>query len=147
MHDMELPISNVQLPNKTQIPNPKLQYREHSKVYDIRERLLIFGKRILEICKKLPRLPECEKIRGQLGGAGTSIGANFEEADCALTKKDFVNKVGIARKEANETRYWLKVTSGIYIDENEISRDIRESEEIINILSSILKKSGIAKRI
>jgi four helix bundle protein len=119
---------------------------EEHKVYDLRERLLIFSKRILQICKNLPKIPECEGIRRQLADAATSVGANFEEADGALTKKDFVNKVGISRKEAKETRYWLRVISGTYIDGKDLLADIKESEEIINILSSILRKSGAQKR-
>ena len=152
---MEPQISNIKLPwparqgrqNKSQIQNSKMgDTGECGKVYDIRERLLLFAKRILEICKRLPRTPECNKIREQLGSAGSSIGANYEEADGAITKKDFVNKVVIARKEAKETRYWLRLISGVYIAEREIARDIRESEEIINILSSILRKSGVTRR-
>jgi len=95
---------------------------------------------MLEICKMLPHYPECARIRGQLGGAGTSVGANYEEADGALIKKDFVNKVGISRKEAKETRYFLRTISGTYLDLSEIAADIRESEEIINILSSIINR-------
>jgi len=96
----------------------------------------------LEICQKIPRNPECNRIREQLGGAGTSIGANYEEADGTITKRDFISKVVIARKEAKEARYWLRLISGLYIKAEEIAGDIQESEEIINILSSILKKSG-----
>ena len=77
---------------------------------------------------------------------GYGIGANFEEADGTLTKKDFINKTGIARKEAKETRYWLLVISGTYIDSNSIAVDVRESEEIINILSSILINPGYRRR-
>ena len=58
---------------------------ERKKPYDLRERLLLFGKRILEICKKLPNYPECNRIRGQLGACGTSAGANYEEAYGAIT--------------------------------------------------------------
>ncbi len=115
---------------------------EKHNIPDLRERLLRFAKRILQICRLLPRLPECEGIRKQLGNAGTSVGANFEEADGALTKKDFINKAGVARKEAKETRYWLRVISGEYLQEGKLTDDIRESEEIINILSAILRKSG-----
>lgn len=114
---------------------------QEKKPYDLHERLLLFGKRMLEICKMLPQYPECARIRGQLGGAGTSIGANYEEADGALTKKDFVNKVGISRKEAKETRFFLRTISGTYLNPSEVAADIRESEEIINILSSIINKS------
>ena len=129
--------------------NSKCKYykiRESYKIYDIRERLLMFSKRVLEICKMIPITPEGNKIRSQLGSSGMSIGANFEEADGALTRKDFVNKVGIARKEAKETKYWLKVIGGVYVSNEKIYRDIRESEEIINILSSMIKKSGFVKR-
>lgn len=126
--------------------NINIESKNGQKVYDLRERLLIFAKRILQICKNLPKTPECQGIRKQLADADTSVGANFEEADGTLTKKDFINKVGISRKEAKETRYWLKVISGTYLDEKTVIADIRESEEIINILSSILRKSGAKTR-
>jgi len=93
----------------------------------------------LEITKKLPAYPECDRIRGQLGGAATSIGSNYEEADGAITKKDFVNKLVIARKEAKETRYFLRIVSGTYLEQEAIKTDIKEAEEIINILSSMIK--------
>lgn len=119
---------------------------KHEKPYDLKERLLLFAKRILEICKMLPSYPECARIRGQLGGAGTSIGANYVEADGAITKKDFVNKVVIARKEAKETRFFLRTISGTYLEPELLVEDIRESEEIINILSSIINKSTGGRR-
>jgi four helix bundle protein len=131
---------NIKIPNKSQLPNPKSQGTY--KVYDLRERLFDFSKRILQICKILPKISECEGIRKQLANAGTSIAANYEEADGALTKKDFINKVAIARKEAKETRYWLRVISGTYIEGKETIPDIKESEEIINILSAILRNCG-----
>jgi four helix bundle protein len=119
---------------------------DNYKPYDLRERLLLFAKRILEICKRLPDNPECYRIRGQLGGAGTSVGANYEEADGTITKKDFVNKIVISRKEAKEVRFFLRVISGTYIEPAEIAGDIRETEEIINILSSMIIKSTADRR-
>ena len=127
------------------------QNRNHKsqdgKVYDIRERLFLFSRRVLEICKLLPTTSECEAIKKQLSKSGTSIGANFEEADGSLTKKDFISKVAIARKEAKETKYWLRIISGIYFDESKMEYDNREIEEIICILSAILKKSGYRFRL
>lgn len=111
------------------------------KVYDLRERTFRFARRILEIVAMLPRSTECEVIRRQLTKAGTSIGANVEEADGALTKRDFTNKTSIARKEAKESRYWLRIISGKYLKDDVIAGDIRENEEIIKILSSIIEKT------
>jgi four helix bundle protein len=116
------------------------EQKKNKKVYDLRERLLLFARRILEICKMLPKTPEGNRIRGQLGGSGTSIGANYEEADGSITKKDFVNKVVIALKEARETRYWLRVIKDLYIPAEKVAPDIKEAQEIINILSSMLNK-------
>ncbi|MFC1560073.1 four helix bundle protein [Candidatus Margulisiibacteriota bacterium] len=135
---MEHQTSNVKLQNKSQGLNPK--------IYDIRERCLVFSKRALSICKMLPRIPECENIRCQMASAVTSIGANYEEADGAITKKDFINKAAIARKEAKEARYWLRVISGTYIKEDELTPDIKEAEEIVNIISAIIRNSGIKRR-
>ena len=111
------------------------------KIYDLKDRTFKFAQRILDITEQLPRKPECEIIRKQLAKAGTSIGANVEEADGTLTKKDFVNKMVIARKEAKEARYWLRLISGRYIKETEVAPDIKECQELINILSSIINKS------
>jgi hypothetical protein len=83
----EHPTSNIQPQNKAQDPNPKLK-----KEFDLRIRLLTFSKTILTLCKSLPKTPESDCIRGQLSRSGMSIGANFEEADGALTRKDFINK-------------------------------------------------------
>ena len=112
-----------------------------SKPYDLRERTFLFARRILEIAGKLPRTPEGDVIRYQMVKAGTSVGANMEEADGAYSKRDFRNKVSISRKEAKETRFWLRLISGLYIPAEEIAGDIQEAEELIRIMSSILEKT------
>ena len=140
----ELQTSNFKPQNNCEMTNHNIQ---KGKVYNIRERLYIFSKRILEICRALPASQECDVIRKQLSKAGTSIGANFEEADGALTKKDFINKVAIARKEAKETKYWLRLITGTYVDQLKMEGDNREIEELICILSAILKKSGYKYRL
>ena len=147
----EIQTENQKIQNKSQLGKPgnpawPAGRRENGKIYNIRERLLVFGRRMLKVCRMLPNIPECERIKKQLSAACTSIGANFEEADGALTKKDFVNKVGIARKEAKETRFWLKAVVGIYLSEDLLCGDIKESEELIKILSAILRKSGATKK-
>ncbi|MBU0574159.1 MAG: four helix bundle protein [Candidatus Margulisbacteria bacterium] len=109
---------------------------------NLRERLLKFAKRCIEISKILPKSYECESLKRQLINAATSIGANFEEADGALSKKDFINKVAISRKEAKETRYWLAVISGSFVDPKIVADDIDEAGQIVKILSAILIKMG-----
>ena len=80
-------------------------------------------------------------LRTQLVKSGTSIGANVEEADGAVTKRDFINKIAIARKEAKETKYWLRLIAGKYIKTELLEGDIKEVQEIINILSAIINKT------
>lgn len=139
----ELQTSNFQSQNNCETTNQNIQKR---KVFDIRERLYLFSMRILQICRNLPISSECEVVRRQLSKSGTSIGANFEEADGSLTKKDFINKVAIARKEAKKTKYWLRLISDNYVEKTKIEDDIRENEELICILSAILKKAGYKSR-
>ena len=65
----------------------------------------------------------------------------MEEGDGALTKKDFLNKMSIARKEAKETRFWLRLVAGKYIKKELVENDITEVYEIIKILSAIIIKT------
>jgi four helix bundle protein len=71
--------------------------------------------------------------------SGTSIGANVSEATAAQTKADFITKMAIASKEARETRYWLRLLSESGIIKNDITVYLKESDEIINILTAIVK--------
>jgi four helix bundle protein len=91
---------------------------QREKVFDIRERTYNFSQRILDIVELLPKNYEIENIRKQLIKSGTSLGANTEEGDGAITRRDFINKIAIARKEAKETRFWLRIISGRYVDKN-----------------------------
>ncbi len=124
-----------QIQSKSQIQNSKKE-----KVYNIRERVFKFSQRILDISDNLPSTKVCDVFRIQIVRSGTSIGANMEEADGTVTKRDFINKLVMARKEAKETRYWLRLIADRYIEKQAIKEDIIETQEIINILSSIINK-------
>ena len=78
----------------------------------------------------------------QLLRSGTSIGANVEEATAAQSKKDFLSKMSVASKEARETNYWLRLfrDSGLCVG-IDFSNQIKESDEIIRILTAIVKTS------
>jgi four helix bundle protein len=113
-----------QIPSKSQLPNHKTK---KEKVYDIRKRVFCFAQDVLEIAEMLPQNRVCDVLRTQLVKSGTSIGANVEEADGAVTKRDFINKMAIARKEAKETKYWLRLIAGKHIKSELLEEDIKEA--------------------
>jgi len=77
----------------------------------------------------------------QILRSGTSIGANVEEAIGAISKKEFTAKMGISLKEARETRYWLRLLDKSQLKEKNYTNELKEIEEIINILTAIVKTS------
>lgn len=100
-----------------------------------------FGLKIIKLYMKLRSKNEFT-LSNQLVKSATSIGANITEAQYAQSRKDFINKMGIALKEANETEYWLKLLSkSDIIEEIEYENYIKECLEIKMILISIVKSS------
>src|SRR3989337_2918262 len=83
----------------------------NSRVYDLEERTAKFGENLILLCKKLKQDTITRPLISQLIRSGTSIGANYMEANGASSKKDFVNKIFIFKKEARETKYWLRQIS------------------------------------
>jgi four helix bundle protein len=79
--------------------------------YDLEERTAKFGEAILLFAKKIPRGPVNDRLIDQLVGAGTSVGANYCEADDGVSKKDFRNKIGTCKKEARETKFFLRMVA------------------------------------
>jgi four helix bundle protein len=113
---------------------------------DIHDRLLTFGIRIVKLCKLLSKNLDNRVIADQLIRAGTSVGANMQEADAASSKRDFINKVNIAKKEIQETNYWLKIIKGTELLQNanniqEFDQLLKESEELIRIIGTILYRA------
>jgi four helix bundle protein len=113
---------------------------------DIHDRLLRFGIRIVKLSRILSKNPDNRVIANQMIRSGTSVGANMQEADAASSRKDFINKVCISKKEIQETNYWLKIIKGSELINNEKNKTeheamLRESEELIKIIGSILSKA------
>ena len=108
----------------------------------VREKSYAFALQIIALYRKLCKANEFV-LSKQLLRSGTSIGANVEEAQAGQSKADFISKMSIASKEARETNYWLRLLrdSGT-IDKMEVDSLLRESESIINILTSIVKTAG-----
>lgn len=109
---------------------------------DIHERIYKFVTRVLNLIKYIPRTPENIVLISQITRSATSMGANDQEADGTNSKKDFIAKYSIVRKEGKETEYWLKLIS----DTNpklkvRMVSLMKEVDEIIRIVSSIIWKT------
>ena len=112
------------------------------KVYDLEERTGKFGEDIIEFAKKIPKNPITLPLIGQLVRAGTSVGSNYCEADCAESKKDFEHKLGICKKESKESKHWLRMVSKATPELKDEARKLwREANELNLIFSSIVNKS------
>jgi len=96
-----------------------------NKRFDLEERTAKFGENIIKFAKKIPQNPITLPLITQLVKAGTSVGANYSEADCAESKKDFEHKIGICNKESKESKQILW----------------KEAHELNLIFSSIIIKS------
>lgn len=106
----------------------------------IQEKSFQFALDIIDLYKSLTHNKEYI-LSKQLLRSGTSIGANIEEAIAGFSKKDFTAKMSIASKEARETRYWLKLYHASKLVDLDYSSYLKEIEEIINILTAIVKTS------
>lgn len=115
---------------------------EH-KQYDLEERTFKFAKRVREFVKKLPKTIANVEDSVQLVNASGSVGANYIEANEAISKKDFVFRIKICRKESKESRYWLKLidSNGDQNLERDRTELIQEATELMNIFGSIMRKS------
>ena len=100
-----------------------------------------FAKEIIDLYVHLKK-DKIFELATQVFKSGTSIGANVEEAQAAQSKKDFISKMSIAAKEARETRYWLRLLDETELTDKEVKKLLNESEEIINILTKIIKTSS-----
>ncbi|PYK44977.1 MAG: hypothetical protein DME53_06740 [Verrucomicrobia bacterium] len=81
---------------------------EIKRVYDLEERTARFGEAIIDFAKTIPLNPVTNRIITQLVGAGTSVDANYVEAGDAVSKKDFLKRIGTCRKEARESKHFLR---------------------------------------
>ena len=79
------------------------------KPYDLEERTALFGEAVIDFAKKVPVNAVTRRLIEQLVGAGTSIGANYGEADDAVSKKDFGHKISICKREAREAKFFLRM--------------------------------------
>ena len=116
---------------------------QNSKQYDLEDRTLLFARRVRSFVKKLKKTIANIEDGKQLIKASGSVGANYIEANEALSKKDFIMRIKICRKEAKESRYWLRlidIEDNLKLESEGKSLE-QEATELMNIFGTILRKS------
>lgn len=117
------------------------------KVYDLEDRTLKFSRKLIRMINSLPRNHVNHELVSQVMRSGTSVGANYREANETVTIKDFKFRIRVCKKEAKETIYWLDL-----IAENnkfkiaEIKLLAKEADEFVRIFAAILKNSMCTQR-
>ena len=113
--------------------------KEFSKGLEKRTRK--FAVSIIQLSSTLPNTPEGRAIRNQITKSGTSIGANYREANRARSKADFKNKIKICEAEASETQYWTEViVDAKWLSWEKVKSEYDECSELLAIFSTIGKK-------
>ena len=115
-----------------------MENKEFSKKLEQRTRK--FAVRIIRLSTTLPNTPEGIAIRNQITKSGTSIGANYREANRARSKADFKNRIKICESEASETQYWLEViVEAKWLSLKKVEQEYDECSELLAIFASIRK--------
>lgn len=112
------------------------------KPYNLEERTLLFAKDVIEFVGKIPKNLANNEIAKQLVRSAGSVGANYIEANEALSKKDFLMRVKISRKEAKESCYWIKLLTVPDSLTASQAALLQEGTEVMKIFSSIIEKSA-----
>lgn len=112
-----------------------------SKRYDLAERTAAFGEDVIRFAQRIPHGPVNNRLIDQLVGAGTSIGANYCEADEGVSRKDFMHRIGVCKKEARETQYFLRLIVTAQPDLKDQARVLwLEARELKLIFASIFRQ-------
>ena len=108
---------------------------------DLEKRTLDFAVRIIHLSIKLPNTPEGRVVKRQVTGSGTSIGANYREANRSRSKADFKNRIGICESEASETQYWMEIILAMkWLSKEEMKSDYDECAQLLALFTAIRKK-------
>lgn len=111
--------------------------------FDLEDRTFQFARKIRDFVKTLPKSTSNHEYKKQLIRSSSSVGANYIEANESLSKKDFVTRIKICRKEIKETRYWLNLVEISPTSIATASHLQKECTELLKIFSSIINKSTI----
>lgn len=111
------------------------------KEYNLEERTAKFGEAVILFCKKIPHEVITNPLINQLVKSGTSVGANYSEADDAESKQDFRHKIGVCKKEARESKHFIRMISAAVPELKEDAMILwQEAKELNLIFNTIYKK-------
>src|SRR5262245_564635 len=128
--------------------NKALHVREEPDTklaYDLEERTARFGEAIIDFARKIPIGPLSDRIISQLVGAGTSVGANYDEADDAVSKKEFLKCIGTCKKEARETKHFLRMAARAVPELNFEARELWLEARALHLIFARIWRSGKEK--
>jgi len=115
---------------------------ETKKKYDLEERTACFGEAVIDFAKSLRRDEITGPLIAQVIRSGTSVGANYLEADATITKKDFRHKIALCAREAKETKHWLRMLARANADRKAACRQLwQEAQELALIFSAIQRSA------
>lgn len=116
---------------------------DKDKIYDLEERTAVFGETVIDFARAVPKDEVTRPLISQIVRSGTSVGANYVEADDAISNKDFRNKIATCKKEARETKHWCRMIVRASPQMREKATIIwQEAKELHLIFAAILRKRG-----
>lgn len=115
--------------------------------FDLEERTARFGEAVIEFCRRVPTNPVTARLIPQLVAAATSVGANYSEANDAVSKREFRNKIGTCRKESKESKFFLRMTAAAVPEMKADARPFwQEAKELNLIFSAIFNRTPCEAR-
>jgi len=125
--------------------NERMTKREEPRAdirngFDLEERTARFGEAIIRFAKRIPVNPITQCLIQQLVASGTSIGANYGEANDAESRKDFRHKIGICRKESKETKHWVRIIAVAVPELSEDARPLWQEAKELNLIFGKIRR-------
>ena len=111
-------------------------------VYDLEERTARFGEAVIDFAKSIPQSPVTSRIISQLVGAGTSVGANYAEADDSVSKKEFLKFIATCKKEARETKHFLRMAVRAVPELRPEARKVWKEAKELHLIFAKIWRSG-----
>src|SRR5438105_761395 len=108
--------------------------------FDLEERTAKFAEAVIRFCKKVPRSPINNPLVAQLVRSCGSVGANYCEGNDAESKKDFRHKIGLCRKEAKESKHWLRLIAAAEPDLAPDARVLWQEAKELNLIFGAIRR-------